>query len=46
TDSGTSYESEDDPTTPAQSISTISSPPIGNGGPSPVIGTLRIQRID
>lgn len=45
TDSGDSYESPDNPTSPAQTISDITDPPIGNGsGLSSVVGSLRIQR--
>jgi len=47
TDSGTSYESADSPTDPAQSVSVIIDPPIGNGGSlTPSFGTIRVERIN
>ena len=46
TDSGTTYEAIDNPTSPAQSIAAIAGPPFSSGGLAPTIGTVRIQRID
>lgn len=47
TDSGTTYTSPDDPTSPPATISVVNTPPIATvGGISPSIGTLRIVRTD
>jgi hypothetical protein len=47
TDSGTTYTSPDNPTSPQEVISVVNTPPIGSGGGiSPSIGTLRIVRTD
>lgn len=47
TDSGTTYESADSPSSPVQTISVMADPPINNGGGlAPVLGAIRIERID
>ena len=46
TDSGTTYNSDDEPTDPALPIFMITEPPLGNGGLSAVIGTLEVKRTD
>lgn len=47
TDSGTTYESADDPTSPPGLITIMNTPPIATpGGISSTIGTLRIERTD
>lgn len=47
TDSGATYTSADDPTSPQGSISVVNTPPIGTvGGLTPAIGSVTITRTD
>ena len=47
TDSGSSYSSTNQATSPAEAIGLLTAPPLGNGsGVSPVIGTATITRIN